>query len=335
MTVISNPPYNLRWNAYDAEHIDPRFREFVIPPESNANYAFILTALDAADRSVLILPCGILTATTNEELAIRQALVERHYIDAVISCPERMFESTSIAVVILVLDKNKTDETVEFVDLRKKAHTEIREQNGQHGGSSHTSRVYKKEVNVFGNEVMADVLMRIRDRDSIAGYCAPASITDIRAQQYKLSPNLYIEPEEETVRHRDYKDIVTDINRVITDKNRCRLTINESLARKIGFDVELLENGKTSMNEANKLLKGIGVDEIIKDDYFHTSKVKNEIRFENAVKEGLSSVLMMTLNMWKQHVYYLNNEENRYLAELRDAMLPDLMSGKIELEDEE
>ncbi len=332
MTVISNPPYNLRWNAYDA---DPHFRGFVTPPESNANYAFILTAFDMADRSVLILPCGICTAATNEEMAIRQALVERNYIDAVISCPDRMFESTSIAVVILVLDKNKTDETVEFVDLRKKVHTEIREQNGQYGGSSHTNRVYKKEVNVFSNEVMNDVLMHISNRDSIAGYCAPANITDIRAQQYKLSPNLYIEPEEETARHRDYKDIVTDINRVITDKNRCRLTINESLARKIGFDVELLENGKVSMNEANKLLKGIGADEIIKDDYFRTSKVKNEIRFENAVKEGLSSVIMMTLNMWKQHIYYLNNEENRYLAELRDAMLPDLMSGKIELEDEE
>lgn len=31
------------------------------------------------------------------------------------------------------------------------------------------------------------------------------------------------------------------------------------------------------------------------------------------------------------HIYYLNQEENRYLAELRDALLPDLMSGKIEL----
>ena len=39
--------------------------------------------------------------------------------------------------------------------------------------------------------------------------------------------------------------------------------------------------------------------------------------------------------MWKQHIMYLNNEENRYLIELRDALLPDLMSGKIDLEIEE
>ena len=41
----------------------------------------------------------------------------------------------------------------------------------------------------------------------------------------------------------------------------------------------------------------------------------------------------MILSNWKQHIYYLNNEENRYLMELRDAMLPDLMSGKIDLEE--
>ena len=335
MPVISNPPYNLRWNAYDADCMESRFREFEVPPESNANYAFILTALDTADRSVMILPQGICTASSKEETAIRQTLIERRYIDAVIACPDRMFESTSIAVVILVLDKTKKDETVEMIDLRKKAHTEIREQCGQYGGSRHTNRVYKKEVNVFSDELITDVLIHIHARDSIAGYCAPATIADIQTQQYKLSPSLYIEPEEQPTRHREYRDIVADINRVIMDKNRCRLTINESLARKIGFDVELLENNKSSMDEVNKLLKRIGADEIIRNDYFRTSKNKNEIRFENAVKEGLSSILVMTLNMWKQHIYYLNDEENRYLAELRNAVLPDLMSGKIELEDEE
>ncbi len=40
---------------------------------------------------------------------------------------------------------------------------------------------------------------------------------------------------------------------------------------------------------------------------------------------------MMIFNTWKQHIYYLNFEENRYLAELRDALLPELMSGKIDV----
>jgi hypothetical protein len=36
--------------------------------------------------------------------------------------------------------------------------------------------------------------------------------------------------------------------------------------------------------------------------------------------------------MWSQHIYYLNNEENRLLAEFRDALLPKLMSGEISVE---
>lgn len=41
------------------------------------------------------------------------------------------------------------------------------------------------------------------------------------------------------------------------------------------------------------------------------------------------------LNHWKQMIVYLNTEENRLLAEFRDALLPELMSGKIEVGGEE
>ena len=45
--------------------------------------------------------------------------------------------------------------------------------------------------------------------------------------------------------------------------------------------------------------------------------------------ENLSSIFEMALQMWAQHIRYLNQQENIILAEFRDAMLPDLMSGKI------
>ena len=34
-------------------------------------------------------------------------------------------------------------------------------------------------------------------------------------------------------------------------------------------------------------------------------------------------------------IMYLNNEENRYLAEFRDALLPELMSGRIKVKEDE
>lgn len=68
-----------------------------------------------------------------------------------------------------------------------------------------------------------------------------------------------------------------------------------------------------------------------KCDYIQFTKNKNEFTFKNTSSEQISSILQIILTTWKQHIFFLNEEENRYLAELRDALLPDLMSGKIEV----
>ena len=70
---------------------------------------------------------------------------------------------------------------------------------------------------------------------------------------------------------------------------------------------------------------------IEKENFIQLSKKAGELKFENGSKENVSTILMSILQMWKQHIMYLNNEENRYLIELRDTILPDLMSGKIDL----
>lgn len=39
--------------------------------------------------------------------------------------------------------------------------------------------------------------------------------------------------------HRDIKDIMKDLNSVILEQNKCKFTIDETLAESLGFDVEL------------------------------------------------------------------------------------------------
>jgi hypothetical protein len=51
--------------------------------------------------------------------------------------------------------------------------------------------------------------------------------------------------------------------------------------------------------------------------------------------ETLPEVIAIFLAMYKQMMMSLNNEENRILAEYRDALIPELMSGKIEVCTEE
>ena len=49
LSLVSNPPYNMKWKLPPFAQLQPRFNSCELPPESNANYAFILTALDKID----------------------------------------------------------------------------------------------------------------------------------------------------------------------------------------------------------------------------------------------------------------------------------------------
>lgn len=87
------------------------------------------------------------------------------------------------------------------------------------------------------------------------------------------------------------------------------------------------------INESLSTFKNYDVKErIIENKYIQSSNSK-VLLIENTDKEILSSIMPFFMNMYKQHIYYLNNEENRLLAQLRDAMLPYLMNGCIELKD--
>lgn len=330
MALISNPPYNMAWEVPPFADMQERFK-FGVPPKGNANYAFILSALEKQDRCIFILPAVVLTGGAKQEKEIRKQLIDNNFVDAVVMCPDRMFESTSIPVVILVLDKNKKDTYVSLIDMSKTHDVEIRKQKGQFGAKSHTNRVYEKKVNVFNDDNINQILSIISERKNIKDISYNATVTEIQNHNYNLNPGVYFEVtiDDEEGKHRPIEDIINDINRVLNEKSACKLTINETLAKAIGFDLELYKQN-VDFKELNELLKKLNIDEIKTKPYFVCSKNKNEIKFENNSKEICSSVLLMIMSTWKQHIYYLNNEENRLLAELRDCLLPKLMSGKFE-----
>lgn len=331
IALISNPPYNMKWNIPPFAQMQSRFISCDLPSESNANYAFVLTAIDEADRAVLLLPCGVLTSNGREK-EIRKYLVENNLVDVVITCPDRMFESTGVATCILVLDKNKDTTGIMMIDMWKTFDVERREQNGQYGGSSHTKRTYVKELKTFSDEHIEKVMTTIRERECIDGFSKMVPLQKVLEDNCNLLPSHYFDIIIPENIHRPFSDIIADINRVVMEKNCCKLTMNETLARQFGFDLKLYK-AETDNKEMNTLLKMIGTEQLIKNNYFATSKNKNEIKFENTSKDMLSSILIMIFDTWKQHVFYLNQEENRYLMELRDALLPDLMSGKLEVQD--
>lgn len=325
--AISNPPYNIKWQPPTPLEMDERFQ--VIPPQSNANYAFVFNCLSRADKAILILPNGVFSEQTETEC--RKYLVENDLLETVIIMPDKMFDVTSISTCIIVLNKNKKHKgVVLFIDSRKNCIVEEREQKGQFGGASHTNRTYKKAYNVLSAENMQRIFDVIESREKTAEFSTVKTNKDIAENDYLLIPSRYIEFEEQDQKHRDFQEIADNINYISRMQNACKLVINETLAKEFGFDIDLYKKSKENSKETKEQMKALGIEVEI-EDYIQFTKNKNEFVFKCNDKELLPDIMPQFLMIWRNQIALLNTMQNQYLAELRDALLPDLMSGKIRL----
>lgn len=331
-TTISNPPYNLKWQLPFFASSQPRF-DLGVPPESNANFAFILSALNKTDYAVFLLPNRVLSTSNKNELKIKENLVNSNYIEAVIALPGNMFESTSIPTCLIFLNKKKEDYKISMINLCEKISKETRKQRGQIG-ETNVNRVYEKELNVLSDELINQVLEIIENKTDNIGLSKIVSVDDVKAQEFNLSPTRYIDSELEKSNARDYEHIVNDLNRIISKKNAIKITINENMAKSLGLHELALDfkNGKSINQTMNEMLKPLNL-KIGKEDVMSLTRYK-EMKFEVKGFDELPEMISIFLNMWRQRMMALNNEENRILVELRDALLSDLMSGNINLEQE-
>lgn len=333
-SLFSNPPYNMKWQLPFFAQAQPRFADYELPPESNSNYAFILTAINwIDDKAALLLPNGILSTDNKSEKMIKKQLVESNLIEAVITLPDKMFVSTSISTCVLLLSKVKKHKKIIMVDLRKSYHEEQRDQNGQFGGKSHEKRTYHKVFKVLSNNVIKKTVESIEKMEDIPEFSKAVTIEEIADNDYVLIPSRYIKFLNKEQPHRPYADIIKNINDIISTKNSCKLIINESLAKQFGFDVGLYRMEIKNSKDICKMLEETTGEKLLQDDYITFTKNKNEICFKSNDKEILSHLFRFFILRWQQDLDLLNNLENVYLQELREALLPDLMSGKIDMGD--
>lgn len=215
-----------------------------------------------------------------------------------------------------------------MIDCRSKNFVEVkREQRGQFGGNSHTERTYTKTTNEYTDENISKILDYISERKSQAEFSRSVYYNDIESKNFDLTPSLYIKFIPSETEHRSYSDIARDLNKVIQSRNALKLVVNEALARQLGLDTS---NFKKS-DDVLKTIESISKVKIENEDYIQLTKNKNEFALKSNSKEIFPEALLLALNLWKQNVMIYNNQENVLLAEFRDALIPDLMSGKIEL----
>ncbi len=121
--VMANPPFNLKgW--YDDNNENSKWPEYGAPPESNANYAWILHMLSHLKKQSGV--AGFLLANgalnDSDTLDIRQKLIENDKVEAIVVLPRELFITTDISVTLWILNQNKKGGNYHGRNLRSREH---------------------------------------------------------------------------------------------------------------------------------------------------------------------------------------------------------------------
>jgi len=194
--VIANPPFNLK--EWDADKIPPDDKRLEIgaqrqtPTNSNANYFWMmhfLYHLKEGGTAGYVMANGAMTTQVGEERAARRALVDEGFVDCIVQLPDKLFIGTGIPACLWFLSKNrdgrgafrKRQGEILFIDARKKGTMVTRRQRVLADDDiAQIAAAYHHYRDVEGERV------------NIAGFTKTVTIDEVRANDYKLTPGIYV-----------------------------------------------------------------------------------------------------------------------------------------------
>lgn len=122
--IMANPPFNLKGWYDDNLKNDARWADYVTPPESNANYAWILHILSHLKKADGV--AGFLLANgalnDSDTLEIRKRLIQNDKVEAIVVLPRELFITTDISVTLWILNQNKKGGSYHERNLRNREH---------------------------------------------------------------------------------------------------------------------------------------------------------------------------------------------------------------------
>ncbi len=179
--VVMNPPYSQKYNAVDGLLTDPRFAPYKkLAPASKADFAFLLHGfyhLKDTGTMGIVLPHGVLFRGAAEG-TIREELLKKGHIYAVIGLPAGIFFSTGIPTCVIVLKKNNPDRSVFFIDASK----EFRKERAK---------------NFLDAEHIDKIFKTYEAREDIEKYAHLASFEEIKKNDFNLNIPRYVDSSEE------------------------------------------------------------------------------------------------------------------------------------------
>ena len=213
--IVSNPPYSIKWEGNDNPLLinDQRFAKAgVLAPKSKADMAFIMHSLSylASNGSAAIVCFPGIMYRGGAEQKIRKYLIDNNFVDCVMQLPDNLFYGTSIATCIMVLKKNKTDNSTLFIDATKEC-------------------VKVTNNNKLSQENIENILKLFKDRKDVEYVSKLVANSDIEAQDYNLSVSTYVE-QKDTREVIDIVELNRNIAEIVARENILRAEIDKIIS---------------------------------------------------------------------------------------------------------
>lgn len=208
--IMANPPFNLKgWFDPDTMKTnDSRWVDYALPPESNANYAWILHILShlKPNKGIagFLLANGALGDADGTAPIIRQKLIENDKVEAIIVLPRELFITTDISVTLWILNNNKKSGKSKERNLRDRSNEilfmDLRSWTGDEWNNA-VKNMQKKKYALTSEQISkATEIYRKWQEEGTDGknYAEPelyrsVDFETIKANNFSLVPSRYIE----------------------------------------------------------------------------------------------------------------------------------------------
>ena len=194
--VIANPPFNVSlWHSDMLSDNDPRLLgpKDDFTTEGNANYMWIQTFwnhLSDKGTAGFVLANGAMTSNNRGEKSVRQHMIENNMFDCIVRMPDRLFLTTGIPAALFFLSKNRDGKD----GIHRKRTNEI-----LFIDASKLGEMASRKLRVFSDadvSRIAETYHSWRNKngkyEDIPGFCKSATLNDVKVQDYKLTPGIYV-----------------------------------------------------------------------------------------------------------------------------------------------
>lgn len=234
--IIANPPFNVSDWSGELLKDDARWNvlgQKLVPPVGNANFAWMqhfIYHLAPTGTAGVVLAKGSLTSRTNNEGEIRKAMIEAGMIDCIVNLPSKLFLNTQIPACLWFLGRNRASDNyrnrhneILFIDARNLGHL-----------------VSRKNLELSDEDIaqIANTYHEWRNPDGhyqdVQGFCKAATLDEVRALDYVLTPGRYVglaEEEDDFNFEERFNSLKTQLEAQLDEEEALNSLIKSSLSR--------------------------------------------------------------------------------------------------------